>query len=358
MSVGVPFWINEFKIRFSGQDLFQDRVICFVALGINGVTALSEYLLISSVNLSWVAPAGIQAGGRSVGILSHLPSPPYSPAMGFQLPICCPCLRLGAWTWEHYGLVPSGWVVGGAPGVARHLCSSVLTQEDPWGKREGARHSVAKKDHQVRCRKRDWRTQWKSCFLLFKREVLSFSFALGSPLLSKGTDVWNPWTCGSTPEGALDFGQEREERSSRSHPFPEGDSGAWRAAVSEQVPGVSGAWLWASTWLKNRSQGLGVGAAGSEASASASRAPELQMVEAGVYWKRCTTWELRVKFYLGQNEDCSPGDSTADSSERLLQRGSGGRSIHTILVKGEFLLSTHFTKGFLLVTRSCHHEEI
>ena len=31
---------------------------------------------------------------------------------------------------------------------------------------------------------------------------------------------------------------------------------------------------------------------------------------------------LEVKLYLGQNEDCSPGGSTSDSSERLLQRGS------------------------------------
>ena len=30
--------------------------------------------------------------------------------------------------------------------------------------------------------------------------------------------------------------------------------------------------------------------------------------------KRRTTWELRVKFHLGQNEDCSPGGSTSDSS--------------------------------------------
>ena len=28
-----------------------------------------------------------------------------------------------------------------------------------------------------------------------------------------------------------------------------------------------------------------------------------------------------------QNEDCSPGDSSSDSSERLLQRGSQRRSI-------------------------------
>ena len=43
----------------------------------------------------------------------------------------------------------------------------------------------------------------------------------------------------------------------------------------------------------------------------------------GCRLKRYTTWELRVKFYLGQNEDCSLGGSTSESSERLLQRGSG-----------------------------------
>ena len=31
---------------------------------------------------------------------------------------------------------------------------------------------------------------------------------------------------------------------------------------------------------------------------------------------------VRVKFSLGQNEDCSPGGSISDSSERLLQSGS------------------------------------
>ena len=29
--------------------------------------------------------------------------------------------------------------------------------------------------------------------------------------------------------------------------------------------------------------------------------------------------ELQVRFDLGLNEDCSPGDSTSDSSEKLLQ---------------------------------------
>ena len=38
------------------------------------------------------------------------------------------------------------------------------------------------------------------------------------------------------------------------------------------------------------------------------------------WWlKKCTTWALQVKFYLGQNEDCSPGGSISDSAERLLQ---------------------------------------
>lgn len=32
---------------------------------------------------------------------------------------------------------------------------------------------------------------------------------------------------------------------------------------------------------------------------------------------------LQIKFYLGQNEDCRLGNSTSESSEELLQRGSG-----------------------------------
>ena len=31
---------------------------------------------------------------------------------------------------------------------------------------------------------------------------------------------------------------------------------------------------------------------------------------------------MRVKFYLGQYEDYSPGDKISDSSEKLVQRGS------------------------------------
>ena len=65
--------------------------------------------------------------------------------------------------------------------------------------------------------------------------------------------------------------------------------------------------------------------------------------------KRCTTWELWVKFYLGQNEDCSPGDSISGSSERVLQSGCGGKSIYKVLVKGEFDTMKHsFYKRFFV----------
>ena len=54
------------------------------------------------------------------------------------------------------------------------------------------------------------------------------------------------------------------------------------------------------------------------------------------------------------HEGCSLGDSTSDSSKRLLQRGSGERSIYKILVKGEFSAIKH-----LLYKRfSASHEEL
>ena len=52
------------------------------------------------------------------------------------------------------------------------------------------------------------------------------------------------------------------------------------------------------------------------------------------FLKKCTTSELKLTFYLVQNEDCSPGDSTSESSERLLQRGKGKVSVFVILRKG------------------------
>ena len=46
------------------------------------------------------------------------------------------------------------------------------------------------------------------------------------------------------------------------------------------------------------------------------------------------SWEL--SFIWGQNEDCSPGGSPQIALRGLLQRGSWGRSIYRISVKGEF----------------------
>ena len=59
-------------------------------------------------------------------------------------------------------------------------------------------------------------------------------------------------------------------------------------------------------------------------------------------------------FYLRQNEDCSLGDSTSDSSERLLHRGSRGRSMCKVLVKGEF----RATKCLLYRSFAANHEEL
>ena len=45
---------------------------------------------------------------------------------------------------------------------------------------------------------------------------------------------------------------------------------------------------------------------------------------------------VQVKFYLGQNEDCSLEESPSDSSEKLLQRGIRARLIYMIFMKGKF----------------------
>ena len=60
----------------------------------------------------------------------------------------------------------------------------------------------------------------------------------------------------------------------------------------------------------------------------------------------------KLGFIWGQNDVCSLGDSNLDSSVKLFQKGSGGRSIYVILVKGKFMQSSaYFTKVFLLVKR-------
>ena len=66
-------------------------------------------------------------------------------------------------------------------------------------------------------------------------------------------------------------------------------------------------------------------------------------------WVR--SW-VRKPWRERQNEDFSLGGSISDSSERLLQSGSGGKSIYKVLVKGEFNAMKHsFYKRFLLVMR-------
>ena len=52
--------------------------------------------------------------------------------------------------------------------------------------------------------------------------------------------------------------------------------------------------------------------------------------------------ELRVQFYSGPIEDCSPGDSISESSKTLSQRCRGKVSIHVILVKGEYMQSSTY----------------
>ena len=48
---------------------------------------------------------------------------------------------------------------------------------------------------------------------------------------------------------------------------------------------------------------------------------EGSLVKIWLTFKKCTTWELQVKFYLGQNENYSPRNSILDSFEKLLGWG-------------------------------------
>ena len=63
-------------------------------------------------------------------------------------------------------------------------------------------------------------------------------------------------------------------------------------------------------------------------------------------------YNLRVKFYLGQNEDCSLGSSIKIALRDCSKEAVGEKSIHKVLVKGEFNAMKHlFYKRFLLVMR-------
>ena len=61
-------------------------------------------------------------------------------------------------------------------------------------------------------------------------------------------------------------------------------------------------------------------------------------------------YNLKGAFYLGQNEDCGLGDSTSDSSEKLLQRGRVVGQYVCGFGEGDYMQSsTYFSRRFLLV---------
>ena len=81
--------------------------------------------------------------------------------------------------------------------------------------------------------------------------------------------------------------------------------------------------------------------------------------------RKCITWELRVKFYLDQYENCSLGDSTSNNSQRLFQRDRGegqyicdfGKLGVRVIRHVYFLESSSGLIKLLLVTRNSHHHE-
>ena len=74
--------------------------------------------------------------------------------------------------------------------------------------------------------------------------------------------------------------------------------------------------------------------------------------------KRVQLESCELSFIWGQNEDCSPGGSISDSSERLLQNSSGGKTICKVLVKAEFNTMKHsFYRRFFSVMRIWCHQE-
>ena len=71
---------------------------------------------------------------------------------------------------------------------------------------------------------------------------------------------------------------------------------------------------------------------------------------------------MRVKFYLGQYEDCSLGDSTSDSAAKLFQRGSRKRRYIRDFGEGEVHAMKHilFAEGFCWSheASACHKKQL
>ena len=69
---------------------------------------------------------------------------------------------------------------------------------------------------------------------------------------------------------------------------------------------------------------------------------------------KSTTWELWVKFYWGQNEDYSLGDSISESSEKLLPRGMGeSQYMCDFSERGIHAIKHTFCRRLLFVKNRC-----
>ena len=71
---------------------------------------------------------------------------------------------------------------------------------------------------------------------------------------------------------------------------------------------------------------------------------------------------MQIKFHMRQNENCSPGDSTSDSSEKMLQRdvewlGRGGHYISDFGEGGLLVIKHISLQKLSLVSRNSHHHE-
>ena len=144
--------------------------------------------------------------------------------------------------------------------------------------------------------------------------------------------LWPPhgksWLIGKDPDAGRDWGQEEKGTT-------EDEMAGWH----QRLDGRESEWT----------PGFGDGQGGLVCSDSWGR--KVSDITEQLNWTelktRFTTWELRVKFYLGQSEDCSPRCSISDSSERLLQSGIGESQYIRFWWKGSSIpWSTHFTKVF------------
>ena len=69
-------------------------------------------------------------------------------------------------------------------------------------------------------------------------------------------------------------------------------------------------------------------------------------------------WELQVKFYLRQNEDSSPGDSTSDNSEISPKRQKEGQYIYDFCEGRVHAIKHIFSQKISAnLMRNSHHHE-